>query len=137
MLDFKFWLLGCKMQGRLLMLRVYRCFIGVPPVLAGWLLSGAWMPAAIGQPIPAQIRAHFTPYVLQRLARDLNSPTNADIFFRVGREQFEQEIQRLTDPRSRLTEGILKVSPTLRLPQDSFLPGEPNKTGSAINNSAN
>lgn len=119
------------------MLRVYRCLIGVPPVLAGWLLSGVWMPAAIGQPIPAQIRAHFTSYVLQRLARDLNSPTNADIFFRVGREQFEQEIQRLTDPRSRLTEGILKVSPTLRLPQDSFLPGEPNKTGSAINNSAN
>lgn len=108
-----------------LMLRVYRHFTVMPLALAGWLLSGFWMPQAISQvtaPSP-QIRAHFTPYSLQRLSRDLNSPSNAEDFFRVGREEFEQEIQRLTDPRSRLTEDVLKVSPTLRLPQDS-LPAE-------------
>ncbi|MGQ9869876.1 hypothetical protein [Leptodesmis sp.] len=122
------------------MLRVYRRFTGVPPVLAGWLLSGVWMPAAIAQPpVPTpQMRVYFTPsYALQRLSRDFNSPTNADDFFRVGREQFEQEIQRLADPRSRLTEGILKVSPILRLSQDSFLPEEPNKIDRAIDNPVN
>lgn len=108
-----------------LMLRVYRHFTVMPLALAGWLLSGFWMPQAIAQvtaPSP-QIRAHFKPYSLQRLSRDLNSPSNAEDFFRIGREEFEQEIQRLTDPRSRLTEDVLKVSPTLRLPQDS-LPAE-------------
>lgn len=109
----------------ILMLRAYRYFTFIPSVLAGGLLSGFWMPSAIAQaPVSApQIRAHFTPYALQRLSRDLNSPSNAEDFFRVGREQFEQEIQQLTDPRSHLTEDVLKVSPTIRLPQDSFPSG--------------
>lgn len=109
------------------MLRVYRHFIAMPSVLAGWLLSGLWMPQAIAQvPAPSpQIRPHFTPYSLQRLSRDLNSPSNAEDFFSVGREEFEQEIQRLTDPRSRLTEDVLKVSPTLRFPQDSLPAASP------------
>jgi hypothetical protein len=114
------------------MLRAYRYLPVVPSVLAGWLLSGIWMPAAIAQSrVPSQIRAHFTPYTLQRLSRDLNSPTDADDFFRVGREQFEQEIQRLTDPQSRLTEGILKVSPNIHLPQESF-PANPQGKGDRL-----
>lgn len=120
------------------MLRVHCRFTVISSVLAGWLLSGVWMPQAIAQ-VPAsvpQIRAHFTPYTLQRLSRDLNSPTNSEDFFRVGREEFEREIQRLTDPRSRLTEDILKVSPTLRLPPDSFPAGTPGKGGNAIDDSA-
>lgn len=106
-------------------------------MLAGWLLADFWMAQAIAQvPAPApQIRTHFTPYTLQRLSRDLNSPSNAEDFFRVGREQFEQEIQRLTDPRSRPTEDILKVSPTIRLPQDSFSPGDLDKGGEGIDRS--
>lgn len=111
------------------MLWAYHRFTIIPSVLTGGLLAGFWTFPAIAQvPVPApQMRAHFSPSALQRLSRDLNSPSKSEDFFRVGRERFEQEIQRLRNPRSRLTGDVLKVSPTIRLPQDSFPAGDPRR----------
>jgi hypothetical protein len=96
-------------------------------MLVGSLGAGVGASQAIAQvpTVPPQIRAHLMPYGLQRLSIDLNSPTSAQQFFRVGREEFEQEIQRLSDPRSQSTETILKVSPDFRLPQDTLPPESP------------
>lgn len=118
--DFRFSILDWTTHTRLLMFRADRRFTVISSMLAGGFLAGFWTPPAIAQVSAPQIRTHFTPYALQRLSRDLNSPSNSENFFRVGREQFEQEIQRLRDPRSRPTKDVLKISPTIRLPQDSF-----------------
>lgn len=70
---------------------------------------------AIANPAMAQSLPTFTPQQLNRLSRDL-TPFNSQDFFRQGRSQLEQEVQRLERVQSRNSNPLLKIDPATQSP---------------------
>jgi uncharacterized protein YcbK (DUF882 family) len=88
---------------------------------------------------PAAAEDHGSPDVGNALA----SPTSSERFFKTGRQQLEEEIQRLQQTSNAQTSDILKIDPAIfqqlrnlqqqeqhlldgvRLPQNRILPIEP------------
>jgi hypothetical protein len=58
--------------------------------------------------LPGRLPGGLSAAQAQRISRDL-IPSSSEDFFRKGREQFEQELKRLS--RDRPAEPVLKVSP--------------------------
>ncbi|MBD2022489.1 hypothetical protein H6F43_20115 [Leptolyngbya sp. FACHB-36] len=58
----------------------------------------------------------LTPTQIQQFSRDLVRPSSRD-FFEEGQRQLDREVQLLTQQRL-FTEGLLKVSQDVNLPQD-------------------
>jgi hypothetical protein len=96
--------------------------------------------ASIGTCVsPAAAEDHGSPYVVNALA----SATSSERFFEAGRQQLEQEIQRLQQGSNAQTSDILKIDPAIfqqqrnlqqqeqhlldgvRAPQNRTLPVEP------------
>lgn len=96
-----------------------------PKWMSVLIAAGGLLPASLGlaqpQPTPA-----LTPAQLQHISRSLTRFQSHD-FFEQGRQRAEREARRLIARQNQLEQGILKISPDLKLPND-FGPMHPSQS---------